>query len=251
MAILSNVPPFTVGADSRFDFVDGWSILPFSVIDTLAGADIIYGSGGYYGILNEGELYTSEGSDVITGIGSGYGILNEYYYYGNPVVINTGSGDDSIIGYGDYYGIVNYGTIYTDLGNDLISGSGDTDGILNYGTIVTGSGHDLIDALIGGFGGPGAVAMGNGNDTLMGFGTGSFSGGGGTRDRLLLGDEGIYTVILSSGVGTITLGATSMTIGQFEWIGGASGGLFAIPFSTTSSPPTALTISGGVATSFV
>lgn len=143
------------------------------------------------------------------------------------------------------------GVIDTCVGDDTITTGGGTDGILNYGTIVTGSGHDLIDALIGGFGGPGAVAMGNGNDTLMGFGTGSFSGGGGNRDRLLLGDDGIYTVIMSSGVGTITLGSTSMTIGQFEWIGGASGGLFAIPFSTTSSSPTALTISGGVATSFV
>ena len=105
----------------------------------------------------------------------------------NSGTIDTGAGSS--------YGIYNTGTIATGSGNDIITGTstgtGGT-GIYNDGTIDTGAGRDIVDALTGGFRGIGNTNLGDGDDTLKGFGTGNFDGG---NDRdLLLFSAGTYTV---------------------------------------------------------
>lgn len=423
MATLTTVPPFTSGADVRIDLISGWDISPFSIINAFAGADTISGAGSSIGVQVRGELYAGAGDDVISGTGSYCGLLILYPSSTNTVVLDTGTGNDAILGSGGDYGILNYttiltdfgddtltasgayigfnnvlwysvldtsggndslvatsnagdaiinsGTIYTGEGNDTISGSGflsgitnfnaismeggndqligsgggsssglyndisgtinsgtgsdslvgsssgvgsgienkgflttdqgndtisgsggrgvinqgtidtgsgndqidgfsslsNTAGIHNYGTINTadgndtvsseddgifnnglldtGNGNDLINALNGGFSGTGTIQMGAGNDTLMGFGSGIFDGGSGNRDRILFGGDGIYTITMASGSGSIILGSTTMAITQFESIGGVNGGLFALPLSSTS--PLTLSLIAGVA----
>jgi len=99
-------------------------------------------------------------------------------------------------------GIVNRGTL--DLSqrageggkdNDLITGIASAAGgigIYNSGYIGMDKGNDTIDALIGGFGGMGEYQLGDGDDAVKGFGTGSFYGGLGT-DSLYL-PSGTYKV---------------------------------------------------------
>ena len=117
-------------------------------------------------------------------------------------------------------GINNIGLIDGGPGNDTIRGSGKFIGILNLGTINTGTGNDILDALIGGFLGAGKAYLGDGNDRLLGFGTGEFYGGAGV-DKILFG-QGIYTINGSS----IISGDVSMTVNEFEKIGGSKGGIF-------------------------
>jgi hypothetical protein len=235
-------------------------------INTGEGDDIIIGTSiGDDGIDNVGTINTGKGNDIITGTvirddGIGDGI-------NNVGAINTGEGDDIIIGtsIGDD-GIDNVGTINTGKGNDIIigtairadgiddgidnigtinTGEGDDtimgtsigdDGIDNVGTINTGEGNDLVNALKGGFGGNGSTFLGGNNDTLKGFGTGSFYGGTGI-DKILFG-QGTYTV---SGTTIVSDGVT-MNVNEFETIGGANGGLFAFKDGTL------IVDSGGVGT---
>ena len=87
---------FTNKADTAIS-VTGWEVLESVVINALAGNDIIKGtSSTYSGIFNDGTIDTGAGNDTIIGTGSGYGILN----YGT---INTGDGKDKILlGKGKY-----------------------------------------------------------------------------------------------------------------------------------------------------
>lgn len=144
-------------------------------------------------------------------------------------------------------GIVNLGTIQAGDGNDLISGYSGTSlasniGILNNGLIKTGPGDDTVDAITGGFSGSGLTDLGEGNDTLIGFGSGRFDGGGGIstnqKDTLLLGN-GTYVCSLSSGPGGFfslsqenpaTINRTAMLLQGFERIGAASDPGTAIDF---------------------
>ncbi len=248
----------------------GWYVEAGVVVDALAGDDKITGTvtsldGIGDGIDNFGTINTGKGNDIITGTvirddGIGDGI-------NNVGAINTGEGDDIIIGtsIGDD-GIDNVGTINTGKGNDIIigtairadgiddgidnigtinTGEGDDtimgtsigdDGIDNVGTINTGEGNDLVNALKGGFGGNGSTFLGGNNDTLKGFGTGSFYGGTGI-DKILFG-QGTYTV---SGTTIVSDGVT-MNVNEFETIGGANGGLFAFKDGTL------IVDSGGVGT---
>jgi len=142
-------------------------ILNTGIANTLAGDDLITGTGGIYSIFNSGSLSTADGDDVIRGVRTspkentifGYGIYNE------RGIIDTGDGNDAIagiiqdleiepfLGYGIYH---KTGTIYTGEGNDVIVGfisySLDTRG---YG-IITES-DTIIDT-------------GDGNDSLLGSG---------------------------------------------------------------------------------
>ena len=144
-------------------------------------------------------------------------------------------------------GIINLGTIQAGEGNDLISGYSGTSlatniGILNNGLIQTGAGDDTVDALAGGFSGSGLTILGEGNDTLIGFGTGRFDGGGGIganqKDTLLLGN-GTYVCSLSSSPGgffslsqenPVTYNSATMLLQGFERIGAASDPGTAIDF---------------------
>jgi hypothetical protein len=227
---------FTNHADQATSSI-GWDLGQFGydsvVVNTLAGNDIIIGKSPYVGIYirSKGTINTGIGNDAITGIGRdesgnyGDGIAN----YGT---INTGEGDDSIkaTGSGGDYGMVNNkrGKIIMGAGNDYIEVTSDRifGSLLNDGTIDTGAGKDIVDALKGGFTGDGKTYLGSGNDTLKGFGTGSFYGGTG-KDKILF-SEGSYTISGS----TIVWGAAPMNVNQFEQIGGANGGLFALKNGT-------------------
>ena len=216
---------------------DGWYVEAGVVVDTLDGDDKITGTvSSLDGIDNKGTINTDKGDDAITGASIGDDGID------NVGTINTGKGDDTIIGIairadGIDDGIDNVGTINTSKGDDTIAGTsiGD-DGIYNEGTINTGEGNDIVNALIGGFGGNGNTYLGGNNDTLKGFGTGSFYGGTGI-DQILFG-QGTYTV---SGTIIVSDGLT-MNVNEFETIGGSNGGLFAFKDGT-------LTVdSGGVGT---
>ena len=192
------------------------SIVNDGTINTGNGKDSITGTGGAFGgIINSGTIHTGNGNDTIRGDDAGGtigGIIN-------TGTINTGAGNDTIKSDG---GISSYGTIDTGNGNDTITGDA---GIINGGTIHTGNGNDKVDALKGGFqsaldSGFGEAYLGAGNDTLKGFGTGSFYGGTG-KDKLLFG-EGIYEISGS----TAMSGGVTMNVYEFERIGGANGGLF-------------------------
>jgi hypothetical protein len=94
--------------------------------------------------------------------------------------------------------------------------------------ILGGSGDDCVNALLGGFSGTGTTDLGEGNDTLKGFGSGSFDGGAGTQDAILFG-EGVYTI--SGGLITRTGSGAQMNVSNFEFIGGAAVGGQLIAFA--------------------
>jgi hypothetical protein len=174
-----------IGNGSKY----GFAFANFGFIDTGAGNDVITGNNideadGILdntgtGLLNGGEfdgfMYTGDGNDTITGIATattGIGISNGYTY-----TIDTGNGNDFIIGSGNGVGILNMGTINTGNGND---------------SIIANGGFDLN--IYGGEGGN--VFLGNDQDYLEGFGNGSFNGGNG-QDTLKL-TPGSYTVEISA-----------------------------------------------------
>jgi len=130
--------------------------------------------------------FTDE-ADIIFGNSIVNGIVNE------PSFINTGNGNDILLGLGIY----NSGEINTSDGDDLIISLG---AIYNAGVIHTGNGNDSIIAneffrLY-----PEAssvIYLGDGDDYINGFGTGIYSGGIG-NDTLEL-TPGSYTVELTPG----------------------------------------------------
>ena len=217
-------------------------------IDTNSGADTIAGKGGTdKGIINEGSIIGGAGSDTIKGESKdGSGIFNASLL--DPEVgdylIDCGSGDDLVTGKSDASaGVNNFGIINGGKGNDTITGTGllgiqnlgtinggsgkDTIrgiggiGIFNQGFIDTGAGDDTVDALNGGFVGRlGKTYLGDGSDRLLGFGDGEFYGGSGV-DKILF-SQGNYTI---SGSSIISEGV-SMTVNEFEKIGGSNGGIF-------------------------
>jgi len=124
---------------------------------------------------------------------------------GTNAMLLMGSDDDQILGVnasGDTvanaFGIYNTGIIDLGSGNDSIQGimsSAKSSGaaIFNVGTIVGGAGNDSFDAFQGGWAGTGTVDCGIGDDVVTGFGSGTFNGGVGVGDELIL-PEGKYTV---------------------------------------------------------
>lgn len=250
--------PFTPGYDIATSN-SGWELSAGQSVNAQAGNDAIIGIGSGYGIINDGgNIIAGKGDDTIEGSGviainnsgtidagngndSIYGSGGPYSISGiyNDGTINGGNGDDFISGTVDAFfigndGIVNYGIIDAGNGNDTIVGARGILGrsaIRNYGTIAGGNGDDIIDALRGGFEGSGTIDLGNNNDTLKGFArdqNGTFKGANGI-DKILLGD-GVYIVAPSGsnwGITYTTTGIT-MTIAEFEQIGGATSGLFAL-----------------------
>jgi hypothetical protein len=201
----------------------------------------------FNGIENtsRGTINTGSGNDTITGKTSGYGLDPDQRFCGilNEGIINTGDGNDTITGkksgtgFGTFYGIFNQGTIDTGEGNDTIIGTCKPGiGILNNGEIKTGEGQDIVDALIGGFAGTGTTNLGLGKDTLVGFGSGFFNGGGGGQDVLLFG-AGSYDISASAnaeGFFTISFGGTDMLVKNFELIGSAADPTSAVDFASVT-----------------
>ncbi|MBE9154016.1 hypothetical protein [Cyanobium sp. LEGE 06113] len=95
--------------------------------------------------------------------------------------------------------------------------------------IDSGKGKDRVNGLRGGSGGSGSTLMGKGKDTLTGFGTGNFDGGGGKKDKIELG-TGTYSI--DRAAGTIILGGDTMNIRRFERISGTRGRSFALRTGT-------------------
>jgi hypothetical protein len=142
-------------------------------INTGNGQDSIISEGSF---MNRGEVLLGHGNDSINAYsldnystietGDGNDIISSAIY--NEDIINTGKGDDSIIGYN-------------------ISNNG--------GAIITGDGNDSIIAHEGFGSGPnssGSVFLGENEDYINGFGSGDFYGGNGF-DTLEL-TPGTYTV---------------------------------------------------------
>jgi hypothetical protein len=179
------------------------------IINTGAGKDTIIATGSTYGIYNFNAIETGTGDDIITATGDD-GIVNDG-------IIDTDEGHDIITGIAnsaDFGGIFNTinGIINTGNGSDIITGIG-VIGIYNDGTINTGNGKDSIVA-DGGFNGIGSVFLGDGKDSLKGFGNGTFNGGNG-QDALEL-TSGSYTVGISGTTVKFTKGSTIMETSEFE-----------------------------------
>jgi hypothetical protein len=214
--------------------------------------DSITGTGGYYnGIYNRGTITMGDGNnDTITGTGisdGAYGIYNQNLGSNPTITMGNGNNDsitgiakgsssvgifnetgctitmgdgnkDSITGLAEGSGSVGIfnktdGTITMGNGNGAITGTGKVTGIYNDGMIDAGAGNDTVIAN-GGFAGSGKLLLGEGNDFLKGFGSGSFMGGGGV-DTLEL-TTGTYTVGISGTNTTFTSGSTIMNTTEFE-----------------------------------
>ena len=216
-----------------------------SAIDSGADNDKVIGRGNSrtgiaYGIeINGGKIDSGLANDRITGngksrSGDAYGIsLNGS---NAETKIDTGLGNDSVVGKarsrsGNAFGINNLrnSTIDTGDGDDTVTGvassaTGEAVGIFNNGVIDGGAGDDVFDALTGGWGGNGRADLGSGNDTVRGFGSGTFDGGVGF-DTLVF-NAGTYNI---ARVGSqldrfeITLSSLQnspvMTVTQFEFFG--------------------------------
>lgn len=216
-----------------------------SAIDSGADNDKVIGRGNSrtgiaYGIeINGGKIDSGLANDRITGngksrSGDAYGIsLNGS---NAETKIDTGLGNDSVVGKarsrsGNAFGINNLrnSTIDTGNGDDTVTGVASSDtgaavGIFNNGVIDGGAGDDVFDALTGGWGGNGRADLGSGNDTVRGFGSGTFDGGVGF-DTLVF-NAGTYNI---ARVGSqldrfeITLSSLQnspvMTVTEFEFFG--------------------------------
>ena len=244
------------GTNTSSGFPNSGGLANANVIKTGKGNYIMQGSGIGNGIANEGRLSAEQGDDFIRGEGGVFGILIGLVGFsgdfnpnfsidggsgndsivgksvstgiGNSGIILGSDGRDSILGEGGREVIINKGTIDGGTGDDTIKGEGKdtirgigTTGIIDSGLIDTGAGYDTIYGLNGGFAGPlGKTYLGAGNDRLLGFGEGKFYGGSGL-DKILFG-QGTYTILGSN----ITSVGHSMTVNEFEKIGGSKGGIF-------------------------
>ena len=134
-------------------------------------------------------------------------------------------------------GINNFlGTINGGAGNDYISGAGGNYAIFNEGTIDGGEGNDVVDALTGGFTGNGTADLGDGNEWLKGFGSGTFIGGANRRgpgDALTF-NAGAYS-IENNGDGTYTIGGV-MNVSGFEFFAIPTPNQADIPLSPNAPP---------------
>jgi hypothetical protein len=192
-----------------------------ATVNTLAGDDILKGSNSNhltynYGFSNYlGTLNTNSGNDEITGIyenpyntySTGSGIVNRGNFAPSETgvaTINTGDGDDKILGIGGLgSGIKNViGIIDTGDGNDWISGNGYSYGIITeVTTIDTGNGNDTITGNSGGTGidirANTTINTGDGNDIITGY------SGIDSRGILLLNS------VIDTGQGNDTIEGTS------------------------------------------
>jgi hypothetical protein len=204
--------------------------------------DDIVPASGEDKILNTGIANTLAGNDVITGTGE-YGVLIGTIEFGNRVAtLNTGDGNDEITGtttmypqynprsrldHGMYGMIIGYGsTIDTGKGDDIITGSAKTpddirgisQGFINLGTFNTDDGNDTITGIAdnsndqdsrgyirGLYNYSGSTFdTGKGNDVIMSSGEYSFINGGTFNT-----DDDNDTIICQGGLhnrGTLFLG---------------------------------------------
>ena len=223
------------------------------VIIALTGA-------GSVGINNQSKFLTGAGLDTVSADAILNGIVNGSAT-NTTAVFDTGAGGDKVSATSETgHAIVNYGTFTMGLSteNDKDSLTGGSaghfgltpaytpgrSGIFNAGTINMGGGKDVVDALVGGFGGNGVYNLGwsvknaagvitaqdADPDQVLGFGTGTFNGGGGLNGITL--PDGTYKInyttkplsLADLASGTITRNGdltTVMNFNQFNTIGGS------------------------------
>jgi hypothetical protein len=199
-----------------------------STINTGNGNDMITGiikdggGGGSAIQMIDSIINTGEGDDIIMGnvsfdgISSGALTNGIDFSFGVDLtrtrLVDTGNGNDTIMGTGST-GISNFSnTINTGDGNDVITGiSPNLLGILNNGTMDTGDGNDVITGIstTGGFGilTTDSITLGNGNDVIIGKGAiyGIYNGGtidtGNGADSIIAdgGFDGMGSVFLGNG----------------------------------------------------
>jgi len=217
---------------------------------------ILLTGAGSVGVKNQGKYLSGSGGDTIKADADFHGLVNGSAT-NKTVTFETGAGGDTASFSGlTGHGIENYGTITmglnTEADKDVLTGSSAGHGVLpgapaytpakfgifNSGTINMGGGKDVIDALVGGFGGGGTYNLGFAGDTdadaVLGFGAGTFNGGGG-RNTITLPD-GAYTInyatlnghkptsLTDLASGAVTRNGdltTVMTFNQFDGIGGS------------------------------
>jgi hypothetical protein len=201
--------------------LDGFGIFNWGSINTEEDNDQIIGS-GKIGIYNygetrynnyrrEGRIDTGEGDDIIMGISTYNNDTPYSAAIDNRGVISTGNGNDSIIAYGNFSNLRN---VSLGDGDDSIIVTGDT---YNEGDISTGNGNDFI-ITYGRFDSPsygGFVNLEEGNDYFYGFGDNYFSGGNGEEDTLEL-PSGSYTVGISPAGGNFAKDGIIMNTVGFE-----------------------------------
>jgi len=240
-----NAVGINIGTGSTLDLGAGTN----KVVITLTGA-------GSVGVNNQSKFLAGTGGDTIVSDAILNGFVNGSAT-NKTALFDTGAGGDKVsVSSETGHGLVNYGTITmglnTQADKDSITGSSAGHplipaapaytpgkfGIFNAGTINMGGGKDVVDALVGGFGGGGVYNLGFAGDVdadaVLGFGAGTFNGGGG-RNSITLPD-GAYTINYASvnghkptsvtdlASGTITRNGdltTVMTFNQFDGIGGS------------------------------
>jgi hypothetical protein len=159
-----------------------------STINTGNGNDIITGiiedvAGSAIQMIDS-IINTGDGDDVIMGKVSFDSINSDAITNGLDFslvdlsqirLVDTGNGNDTIMGIGDT-GISNFAnTIKTGEGNDVITGiSPNSLGVLNSGTIDTGDGNDILTGIStsgeSGIVTVSSITLGNGNDVIIGKG---------------------------------------------------------------------------------
>jgi probable HAF family extracellular repeat protein len=173
-------------------------------LDT-SGNDNVYGNAGdeaLYGGAGNDNLYAGEGNNYLSG---GDGDDNLHAGSGNDRIY-AGSGNDRIYA-GEGNNFINGGAgndeIYAGAGNDLIdAGDGNNKTYAGEGknTINSGAGDDLI------FGGSSQdiINSGAGNDLIYAGEGNNIVNSGTGNDQVYLG-SGVDTLILNSGVGSVTV----------------------------------------------
>jgi hypothetical protein len=135
------------------------------IANTLAGNDLIIGTStilnlNHVGINNFfGFINTGDGDDTLIGTatgGIGYGIQNYDGTLGTGGIIDTGAGKDTIIAIGSIYGIYQYNTIKTGDGDDTITATGGDD--------IVGNAYGAAGILT-----EGLIDTGNGDDIITGI----------------------------------------------------------------------------------
>jgi len=144
------------------------------IANTLAGNDVITGTGGDYGFENGVTLNTDDGNDTITGTGTLTGIIigsrNGLGMPNSQSVLDTGKGNDVITGTGGTQGIITLGTLNTNDDNDIVTGSGTLYGIItgSGSTLDTGKGNDIITGISAfGIANYGTINTGDAEDSLI------------------------------------------------------------------------------------
>ncbi len=189
------------------------------------GRDVIRFKNGTVSLI-EGSVVTGSGNDLITGTGA----------FWSDSGVSMGKGNDRIDIRGDM-SVNSYGGIGMGAGDDYLRVQGVLK--LDASIIRMGSGNDTMNLLAGGLDTSSVdefptIDLGKGDDRFIGFAS-SFPDPDpfvrGAQDPILIGNKGIDTIVLPTGVYTVTptqisTRLASLRLGGFEVLEGINGGSF-------------------------